>query len=193
MLEDPEYREVSVSIEDWVDYLIVGRDQVFWFSANEDDPEYEGPPSWHVRNAGIVAYGRGAPQEMIGEDIKGDVVEALANGALGLPLTKYRCVLIDASQTVVNDPLLTGFYAVRWLGSSYEHSEISDIKGYDLFLVKPSGYVIMVVQRGDGRPDVEFVIRPRDVPEDRSMMDILDAAMEAVGLDIIDGHMTLIL
>jgi len=29
MLEEPEHHEVSVSIENWVDYLVVGREQVF--------------------------------------------------------------------------------------------------------------------------------------------------------------------
>jgi len=52
--------------------------------------------------------------------------------------------------------------------------------------------VIVMVQRGDGRPDVEFVIRPQAVPEGRSMMDALDAAMEAVGLKIIDALMTFV-
>lgn len=191
MLPELGHQAVYVSIESWVDYLIVGREQVFWFSANEDDPEYEGPPSWGVRNAGIVAYGRGAPLDLIGENIEADVVELLANGALELPLTKYRCVLIDASQTVVNDPVFTGFYAVRWLGSSYEDSQTCDIKGYDLFLLRPSGYVMLVVQREDGRPDVEFVIRPQDVPDGRSMMDMVDVAMEAVGLEIPDNPLDL--
>lgn len=43
---------------------------------------------------------------------------------------------------------------------------------------------MMLVQRGDGRPDLEFVIRPQDVPDRHAMIDLVDAAMEAVGLEI---------
>jgi hypothetical protein len=182
---------VSITIENWVDYLVVGQARIIWFAAVEDDQHYEGPPSWKMLDAKIVAYGRDLPKELKRQEIEIDVVELLAVDTLARPVTKYRCSLVEAKQTVVSDPVLTGFYAVRWLASSYEHSETCDIKGYDLFLLLPSGYVMMVVQREDGRPDVEFVIRPQDVPEGYTMMNLVDASMEAVGLEITDSPLSL--
>lgn len=191
MPESLEHVGVSIAIENWVDYLVVGQERIVWFAAVDDDQHYEGPPSWTMPDAKIVAYGRHIPRDLKREEIEIHDVERLAIDTLALPLTKYRCCLVEARQTVVDDPVFTGFYAVRWLGSSYEHSQTCDIKGYDLFLLLPSGYVMLVVQRGDGRPDVEFVIRPQDLPDRYEMIDLVDAAMEAVGLEIIDSPLSL--
>lgn len=47
-----------------------------------------------------------------------------------------------------------------------------------------TGYVFLVVQRENGRAEVECVIRPLDLPEGCKMTDVLDAATEADGLEI---------
>lgn len=102
---------VSVAIKSWVDYLIAGRDEIIWFAAVEDDQHYEGPPSWTMPNADIVAYGRRAgirpDQELVADAVKDLIAETLE-----VPLTRYGCFLPEGWQTVVEDPNLAGFFPV---------------------------------------------------------------------------------
>lgn len=178
-----ESEPAPVSIENWVDYLVVGQDEIVWFSAVEDCPEYDGPPSWTMPNANIVAYGRGPglPREELPVDCVKDRIAV----TLESPQTRYRCFLVEGRQTVIDDPNLTGLFPVQWVGSSYEYSRIADIRGYDLFRMPTAGYVFLVVQRADGRAEIECVIRPQDVPAGSTMTDAVDVAMEAVGLEIL--------
>jgi len=179
-----ESESVPVAIESWVDYLVVGQDEIVWFSAVEDDPDNDGPPSWTMPNANIVAYGRG-PGLQSDQELLADAVKDRAAATLELPQTRYRCFLVEGRQTVIDDPNLTGFFPVQWVGSSYEHSPIADIRGYDLFRMPTAGYLFLVVQRADGRAEIECVIRPQDVPAGSTMTDAVDVAMEAVGLEIL--------
>lgn len=64
MPDSLEHVGVSIAIENWVDYLVVGGERIVWFAAVEDDQHYEVPPSWTMPDAKIVAYGRDIPKNL---------------------------------------------------------------------------------------------------------------------------------
>lgn len=192
---------------DGADYLAIGRDEIVWFKDAEvdsDDPDEIVPPEWAILACG---WPRSSPAKI--SDIDADDLSAIAEGIIANPLAGYpvarggtlpmsaartngtdNVVTFDLV-TPVQDPDLPGLFRVNYVSGATGLAYSDGIQGYQIFVTVPRGYVIIVVASDDDNVRVGAVLRPADKPDGLSMMEFLDLAIAALGIERLDHDLDL--
>lgn len=188
------------------DYLAIGKDEIVWFKDAEafgDDPDEIIPPEWAIIACGWPR----APAD--DADIGADDLSYIAEGIIANPLVGYPVARVGSPPmpaimddrrangvtfdltTPLMDPDLPGLFRVSYLSGATGLGYSDGIQGYQIFVTVPRGYVIIVVAYDDDVVRVGAVLRPADKPNDLSMMDFLDLAIEALGIEELDHNLNL--
>lgn len=192
---------------DGADYLAIGRGEIVWFKDAEvysDDPDEIVPPEWAVLACG---WPRSSPAKT--SDIGAEDLSAIAEGIIveplsGYPVARVGTPLISAATangtnnsvtfdlvTPVQDPDLPGLFRVNYVSGATGLAYSDGIQGYQIFVTVPRGYVIIVVASVDDTVRVGAVLRPADKPDGLSMMEFLDLAIAALGIERLDHDLDL--
>ena len=192
---------------DGADYLAIGRGEIVWFKDAEvysDDPDEIVPPEWAVLACG---WPRSSPAKT--SDIGAEDLSAIAEGIIveplsGYPVARVGTPLISAATAIgtnnsvtfdlvtpVQDPDLPGLFRVNYVSGATGLAYSDGIQGYQIFVTVPRGYVIIVVASVDDTVRVGAVLRPADKPDGLSMMEFLDLAIAALGIERLDHDLDL--
>lgn len=188
------------------DYLAIGEHEIVWFKDAGAYPEEPGeicPPQW-----GIIACGWPRVSTADEGDIEADNLSSIAEGIIANPLAGYPVVRIGTPPmsaamgdrpangvtfhltTPVLDPDLPGLFRVSYVSGAAGLAYSDGIQGYQIFVTVPRGYIIVVVAYDDDAR-VGAVLRPADKPDGLSMMEFLDLAIEALGIEALSHDLNL--
>lgn len=195
------------SPRDGADYLAIGKEEIVWFKDAEvysDDPDEIIPPEWSA-----LVCGWPRSQRFRNVDIPADELSSIAEGIIADPLAGYPIARLGTPPmpaamadrrtagvtfeltTPLMDPDLPGLFQVSYISGATGLAYSEGIQGYQIFVTVPRGYVIVVVAYDDDAVRVGAVLRPADKPDNLSMMDFLDLAIEALGIEKLDHNLDL--
>lgn len=195
------------SPRDGADYLAIGKDEIVWFKDAEvysDDPDESLPPAWSA-----LVCGWPSSQRFRNVDFPADELSSIAEGIIADPVAGYPIARVGTPPmpaamndrrangvtfdltTPLLDPDLPGVFQVSYVSGATGLGYSDGIQGYQIFVTVPRGYVIVVVAYDDDAVRVGAVLRPADKPDGLSMMEFLDLAIEALGIEELDHNLDL--
>lgn len=189
------------------DYLAVGKVEIVWFKDAEvygDDPDEIIPPAWAAIVCGWPSSHRFDDVEFPAEELSSIAEDIIADPVEGYPIVRVGNPPMPAAMndrrangvtfhltTPLMDPNLPGLFRVSYISGMIGLGYSEGVEGYQIFVTVPQGYVIIVVAYSDDAVRVGAVLRPADKPDDLSMMDFLDLAIEALGIEELDHDIDL--
>jgi hypothetical protein len=194
------------STTEGADYLAVSADKIIWFKDAEAEPEEPGDAcsaEWSM-----IACGWQTGVIVTEGDIDAEDLSHIAEGIVDKPIAGYPIVRVSPSidaaapsdrraervtihaTTPLVDPGLSGLFEVRYVVGAVGLAYSPGIRGYQIFVTVPHGYVVVIVAYEDG-VRVAAVLRPADKPPHLPMMAFLDLAIEALGIEPLDHEVDL--